>query len=58
LFQPGGSIVFTTLSRTYLSYALGIVAAERILRIVPAGAHDWKKFVLPDELQDMIRESR
>lgn len=50
LCKPGGLLVFSTLNRTAKSMALGIIAAEYILRWVPAGTHNWKKFVKPSEL--------
>lgn len=50
LCKPGGLIVFSTLNRTPKSFALGIVAAEYILRWVPRGTHRWKKFMRPSEL--------
>lgn len=50
LVKPNGVVVFSTLNRTWKSYALGIIAAERILKWVPAGTHDWKKFIKPSEL--------
>lgn len=45
-----GMIVLSTLNRTAKSYLLGIVAAEYVLRWVPAGTHDWKKFLKPSEI--------
>jgi len=54
LVKPGGLVIFSTLNRTPKSYALGIVAAEYILRWVPRGTHDWKKFVKPSELRGHI----
>jgi 2-polyprenyl-6-hydroxyphenyl methylase/3-demethylubiquinone-9 3-methyltransferase len=51
LVKKGGMIIFSTLNRTPKSYLLGIVAAEYVLRWVPAGTHDWKKFVKPSELK-------
>ena len=54
LCKPDGLVIFSTLNRTPKSYALGIVAAEYILRWVPAGTHDWKKFVKPSELNRHI----
>ncbi len=57
LCKPGGLIIFSTLNRTPKSFALGIVAAEYILRWVPAGTHTWKKFVKPSELSRMAREA-
>lgn len=56
--KPGGLIIFSTLNRTPKSYALGIVAAEYILRWVPQGTHSWKKFIKPAELARMIRNAK
>ena len=50
LLAPCGLFVFSTPNRTPLSYATLIVGAERVLRTIPRGAHDWSKFVTPDEL--------
>jgi 2-polyprenyl-6-hydroxyphenyl methylase/3-demethylubiquinone-9 3-methyltransferase len=53
--KPGGLVLFSTLNRTAKSFALGVVAAERVLRWVPAGTHDWRKFVKPAELARACR---
>ncbi len=50
LVRPGGLLVIGTLNRTALSYALAIVGAEYVLRWLPKGTHEWKKFVKPGEL--------
>lgn len=50
LVRPGGLVALSTLNRTPASYALAVVAAERVLGWLPAGTHDWRKFVTPDEL--------
>lgn len=50
LLKPGGTIVFSTINRTPRSYALAIVAAEYLLRLVPKGTHDWNRFITPEEL--------
>lgn len=57
LCKPDGLVIFSTLNRTPKSYALGIVAAEYLLRWVPVGTHDWKKFVKPAELNRHIRNA-
>ncbi|BFZ25264.1 hypothetical protein BsWGS_28302 [Bradybaena similaris] len=57
LVRPGGSIFFTTINKTRLAYLLGIVVAERLLHLVPAGTHDWEKFVPPEVLQDTLEKS-
>lgn len=57
LCKPGGLIIFSTLNRTPKSFALGIVAAEYILRWVPRGTHDWKKFIKPSELARALSQA-
>jgi 2-polyprenyl-6-hydroxyphenyl methylase/3-demethylubiquinone-9 3-methyltransferase len=54
LVAPGGLMVMATLNRTAKSFALAIVGAERVLRWLPAGTHDWNKFVTPDEARAAI----
>ena len=49
LLAPGGMLVMATINRTARAYALAIVGAERVLRWLPAGTHDWSKFVTPEE---------
>lgn len=55
LVKPGGLIIFSTLNRTPRSFLLGIVAAEYLLRWVPRGTHQWKKFLRPSELAGHLR---
>lgn len=50
LVKPGGLIIMSTLNRTLKSYAFAIVGAEYVLRWLPRGTHDWKKFLQPAEL--------
>lgn len=47
---PDGTLVLSTLNRTAKSFALGIVAAEYVLRWVPRGTHTWSKFFTPAEV--------
>ena len=49
LVRPGGAFVGATINRTPRSFILAIVAAEYILRWVPRGTHDWRKFVSPSD---------
>lgn len=53
--RPGGPIVLATLNRTARSFLLGIVAAERVLRWLPVGSHDWQRFAKPSELARELR---
>lgn len=57
LARPGGHLFFATLNRTPLAYFLAILMAERILRIVPAGTHQYGRFITPRELSDWARRS-
>lgn len=56
LAAPGGVVLLATLNRTAKSFLLGIVAAEYVLRWLPAGTHDWSRFVRPSELAADLRE--
>lgn len=53
--KPGGIVVFSTLNRTLRSLVLGKGIAEYVLNWVPAGTHDWSKFVKPSELARVLR---
>ncbi len=50
LIKPGGWVFFSTLNRNAKAYALAIVAAEYLLRILPKGTHEYAKFICPSEL--------
>ena len=54
LLKPGGLMIVATLNRTFKALALAKIGAEYILRWVPAGAHDWRKFLKPDELRSFL----
>lgn len=55
LLRPGGVTVVATLNRTLKSLALAKIGAEYLLRWLPAGTHDWRKFVRPSELCGKLR---
>lgn len=48
--RPGGLVVVSTLNRTLKAWLLAIVGAEYVLRWLPAGTHQWDRFITPDEL--------
>ena len=54
LLAPGGLMIVATLNRTLKSLALAKVGAEYVLRWLPMGAHDWRKFLKPDEIRDFL----
>ena len=55
MVRPGGIMVLATLNRTLKSFGLAIVGAEYVLRWLPTGTHDWRKFVKPSELAAGLR---
>jgi 2-polyprenyl-6-hydroxyphenyl methylase/3-demethylubiquinone-9 3-methyltransferase len=58
MLKPGGMIVVSTLNRNWKSFALGIVAADYVLRWLPRGTHQWDKFVTPDELTHHLERNK
>jgi 2-polyprenyl-6-hydroxyphenyl methylase/3-demethylubiquinone-9 3-methyltransferase len=58
LRTAGGVMVFATLNRTLKSLALAKIGAEYVLRWLPPGTHDWRKFVRPSELAAILRRYR
>ena len=57
LVKPGGSLFFSTLSRTAKSYAQAIIAAEYLLGLVAKGTHDWQRFINPADLAHLCRQA-
>jgi 2-polyprenyl-6-hydroxyphenyl methylase/3-demethylubiquinone-9 3-methyltransferase len=57
LLQPGGSLFLSTLNRTARSFLAAKVGAEYLLRWLPVGTHDWRKFVSPAELADCLAQA-
>lgn len=55
LLRPGGMTLVATLNRTLKSLALAKIGAEYVLRWLPAGTHDWRKFLRPSELTGYLR---
>ncbi|MEI9965242.1 MAG: bifunctional 2-polyprenyl-6-hydroxyphenol methylase/3-demethylubiquinol 3-O-methyltransferase UbiG [Caulobacteraceae bacterium] len=54
LIAPGGMMIVATLNRTAKAMALAVIAAEHVLRWLPVGTHDWKKFLKPDEIRGFL----
>ena len=57
LVKPGGWVFFSTINRNPKSYALAIVAAEYVLKMLPQGTHEFDKFIRPSELAAFCREA-
>ena len=58
LMGINSAIIIATLNRTPKSFAFGIVGAEYIMRWLPRGTHNWKKFIRPSELTSALRRNR
>lgn len=50
LTKPNGLVFIATMNRNLKSFALAKIAAEYVLRWLPIGTHDWKKFLKPSEI--------
>jgi 2-polyprenyl-6-hydroxyphenyl methylase/3-demethylubiquinone-9 3-methyltransferase len=58
LLKPGGLHVCSTINRNPKSYAVAIVGAEYVMRWLPKGTHEWKKFITPEELYTLLEQAR
>lgn len=56
MLTPGGLMIVATLNRTLKAFALAKLGAEYVLRWLPAGTHDWSKFLKPDELRGFLAD--
>ena len=54
LLRPGGLTITSTINRNPKSYGMAIFGAERVMRWLPVGTHDWNKFIAPSELEDLL----
>ena len=57
LLKKNGLMFIATLNKTLKSYVFAIVGAEYILKWLPIGTHDWNKFVKPDDLISICKNS-
>jgi 2-polyprenyl-6-hydroxyphenyl methylase / 3-demethylubiquinone-9 3-methyltransferase len=57
LLRPGGVFIGATINRTLRAFALAVLGAEYVLRWLPRGTHDWRKFVRPAEFVLGLRRS-
>jgi 2-polyprenyl-6-hydroxyphenyl methylase/3-demethylubiquinone-9 3-methyltransferase len=55
LLKPGGRLFVSTLNRTPAAFALAIVGAEYIARLLPTGTHQYRDFIKPSELAASLR---
>jgi 2-polyprenyl-6-hydroxyphenyl methylase/3-demethylubiquinone-9 3-methyltransferase len=50
LVKPGGDVIVSTLNRNPRAFAVAILGAEYLARVLPRGTHDYLKFIRPSEL--------
>jgi len=50
LLRPGGQLFISTINRSVRSFLTAIVAAEYLLRLIPAGTHQYERLIRPAEL--------
>jgi 2-polyprenyl-6-hydroxyphenyl methylase/3-demethylubiquinone-9 3-methyltransferase len=58
LLKPGGRLFLSTLNRTPAAFALAIVGAEYIARMLPKGTHQYRDFIKPSELAAWLRAAQ
>lgn len=57
LLKPGGRLFLSTLNRTPAAFALAIVGAEYVARMLPKGTHRYRDFIRPSELAAWLRDA-
>lgn len=57
LLKPGGQLFLSTVNRTPAAFAVAIVGAEYVARLLPKGTHHYQDFIKPAELGRWLREA-
>jgi 2-polyprenyl-6-hydroxyphenyl methylase/3-demethylubiquinone-9 3-methyltransferase len=57
VLKPGGLVLFDTINRTVHSYLVTVLLAERVLRFIKPGTHNWSMFIKPAELRGLFAGS-
>ncbi len=57
LVKPGGWVFFSTISRNAKAFLYAIVGAEHLLKLLPAGTHEYGRFLRPSELLHLGRSA-
>ena len=57
LIKPGGSLFLSTINRNLKAYLQTKIVAEYILKLLPAGTHEYAKYIRPSELSSWCRRS-
>lgn len=57
VLKPNGLFCFDTINKTFKSKLIMIWLLENILNKIPRGIHDWEKFIKPEDLTSLIKET-
>jgi len=57
LIKPNGIIIISTINRSILSKMIVIKFAEDILKKIPSGTHNYKKFIRPIEIKNYFKST-
>ncbi len=57
LVKPGGQVFFSTINRNGKAWLMAVVGAEYVMKMVPKGTHDVKKFIKPAELLGWVDQT-
>mgnify|MGYP006394457309 CR=1 FL=1 len=57
LLKPGGQLFVSTINRNPKSFLFAIVGAEYVLKMLPKGTHEWKRFIRPGEMDALLRRA-
>ncbi len=56
LLKPGGNLFLSTINRNPKAFALAILGAEYVLKLLPRGTHEYRKFIKPSEIAAQLRK--
>jgi 2-polyprenyl-6-hydroxyphenyl methylase/3-demethylubiquinone-9 3-methyltransferase len=57
LAKPGAWVFFSTINRNPKAFAFALIGAEHVLKLLPAGTHEYAKFIRPSELARWCRDA-
>ena len=55
LLTEDGIIILSTINKTFLSKLFVIDMAEKVLKKIPMGTHNYEKFIKPSEIKDIFQ---
>lgn len=58
LLKPGGHLFLSTINRNPKAYLFAIIGAEHVLKMLPKGTHEYKKFIKPSEMSGYLRHAK